>query len=139
MARQLHSWQAFLPAVLQWSDDDIFSDADLDPIDEGDADTVGLLFGRELGPDLLNAELRTRFYYAHFILYRPFSFKALHLPHLMSAHDAQYCALAIRAACTWPVTLAPARERKRLIPHLFTWTQSFTGILLILWMSRNNE
>ena len=35
--------------------------------------------------------------------------------------------------------MAPAKTKKRLIPHLFTWTQNFIGILLILWAAQNNQ
>ena len=135
MARQLDSWHAGLPAPLQWAGDDI------------SAASYGIsgscqprqIWEYKCGPKVLTAELRTRFYYARFILYRPFVFKALHFAQLMTAHDAECCASAIRAACLWPITLAPARDKKLLIPHLFTWTQNFIGILPILWMSRSND
>ena len=88
---------------------------------------------------MVAAELRTRFYYARFILYRPFVFKALHFPQLMVSRDVECCALAIKSACLWPIAMAPTKERKRLIPHLFTWTQNFIGILLILWILQNDD
>ena len=34
--------------------------------------------------------------------------------------------------------MAPPKNKKRLVPHLFTWTQNFMGILLILRMTREN-
>lgn len=34
--------------------------------------------------------------------------------------------------------MAPLRTKKCLIPHLFTWTQNFIGILLLLWAAQND-
>jgi hypothetical protein len=79
MGHQLDSWRAWLPTPLQWSDDDVFMASDVDPIGEqvvepplipGQSETV-LEF--KSGLDMPTAELRTRFYYARFILYRPFT------------------------------------------------------------------
>lgn len=66
------------------------------------------------------------------MIYRPFVYKALHFPELMTPEDANYCALAIQSACLWPLAMAPPKNKKRLVPHLFAWTQNFLGILLIL-------
>ena len=132
MARQLDSWRSMLPRPLQWSDSDVVSTASIN-VASGQPNPY------EYGLEMLTAELRTRFYYARFILYRPFIFKALHFPEHMSGHDVECCAFAIKSACMWPVAMAPTRERKRLIPHLFTWTQNFMGILFILWMLQNTE
>lgn len=91
------------------------------------------------GLAILVAELRARFYYAKFLLGRPFIFKALHFPETMKERETEYCASAIEAGCLWPAALAPVRSKKRLLPHLFTWTQNFIAILSILWISRSNE
>lgn len=89
--------------------------------------------------DIITGQLRTRFYYARFMMYRPFVYKALHFPELMTPQDCDCCALAIQSACLWPLALAPCKNKKRLVPHLFTWTQNFVGILLILRMTAENE
>ena len=57
----------------------------------------------------------------------------------MTAKDAKHYAHAIRAACCLPIALSRARYKKRLLPHLFTWTQNFVAILSIIWMSHHNE
>jgi hypothetical protein len=106
-----------------------------------------LLFSPDQGPipishrynlDIAIAQLRTRFYHARLMMFRPFVYKALHSPDLMTADDANCCAIAIQSCCLWPVSMAPPKNKKRLIPHLFTWTHNFVGILLILRMAREN-
>ena len=88
--------------------------------------------------DIATAQLRTHFY-ARFMIYRPFVYKALHLPGSMTTDDCNCCALAIEAACMWPLAMAPPKDKRRLIPHLFAWTQNFVGILLILKMCSVND
>lgn len=36
--------------------------------------------GHKYNLDVVTGQLRTRFYYARFIMYRPFVYKALHFP-----------------------------------------------------------
>lgn len=117
----------------------------MNPMVRRPADT---LFAVDQGPvpinhrfnlDIVTGQLRTRFYYAKFMIYRPFVYKALHFPELMSDDDAEFCGLAIQSACMWPLSMASPRNKKRLIPHLFTWTQNFVGILLLLKMTTVND
>lgn len=145
MVRQLDSWRALLPRPLQWSDNDKFDFPASDPITRRPNEP---LFHIDQGPvtighrnnlDIVNAQLRTRFYYARFMMYRPFVYKALHFPELMTADDCSCCALAIKSVCLWPLAMAPPKNKKRLVPHMFAWTQSFMGILLILKMCSVND
>lgn len=145
MSRQLESWRSLLPRPLQWQDHD--------KLDFPNNDTTGrrpneTLFAPDQGPvpighkfnlDLVTAQLRTRFYYARFVMYRPFVYKALHFPELMTEDDCNCCALAIKSTLLWPIAMAPPKNKKRLVPHLFAWTQNFLGILLILRMTMENE
>jgi len=144
MARQLDSWRSLLPRPLQWLDSDMLDFPNADPTTRRPNEP---LFSPDQGPvpighkynlDVVTAQLRTRFYYARFMMFRPFVYKALHFPELLTADDANCCALAIQSACLWPLSMAPPKNKKRLVPHLFTWTQSFMGILLILRMTREN-
>ena len=141
LSRQVESWRALPPVPLQWLDDDIYSIAEAEPqaIERSLGGTDFDEVVTESGRDVLITELRSRFYYARYILYRPFVFKALHFPQLMMIHDEDYCAFAIRDACLCPVTMVPVKSKKPLVPHLFSWTQNFIGILLILWLSQSNE
>lgn len=145
MARQLESWRSLLPRPLQWQDSDKLDFPNIDPSGRRPNEP---LFSPDQGPvpighkhslDLVTAQLRTRFYYARFVMYRPFVYKALHFPELMTTEDASCCALAIKSALYWPIAMAPPKNKKRLVPHLFAWTQNFMGILLILRMTTENE
>lgn len=144
LSRQLDTWRTQLPGVLQWSDEDLIKVPEEDPRTSRAGDyTIGMPqpggnTPTRAGAEILAVELRARFYYARFILGRPFIFKALHFASLMNAQDAEYCVSAIYAACLWPAALAPARHKKRLLPHLFTWTQNFIALLTILWIQRHN-
>lgn len=89
--------------------------------------------------DIVTGHLRTRFYYSRYLIYRPFIFKALHFPEAVTQEDAAYCGLAMQSACVWPLAMAPCRDKKRLVPHLFTWTQHFLGILLLMRVADDNE
>jgi hypothetical protein len=145
MSRQLESWRSLLPRPLQWQDSDKL---DFPNIDLSSRRPNEPFFSPDQGPvpinhknslDLVTAQLRTRFYYARYVMYRPFIYKALHFPELMTTEDANCCALAIKSALLWPIAMAPPKNKKRLVPHLFAWTQNFMGILLILRMTTENE
>ena len=145
MVRQLDSWRALLPRPLQWSDNDKFDFPATDPTARRPneplfcPDQGPIPIGHKYNLDVVTAQLRTRFYYARFMMYRPFVYKALHFPELMTPDDCSCCALAIKSACLWPLAMAPPKNKKRLVPHLFAWTQNFLGILLILKMTSANE
>jgi hypothetical protein len=88
--------------------------------------------------DIVTAALRTRFYYARFMIYLPFVYKTLHAPQDLSIEDTDNCLVAIHSACDWPLFMEPPRNKKRLVPNLFTWTQNFISMLLILHMAMKN-
>lgn len=145
MGRQLDAWRSLLPRSLQWLDSDKFGHPTGDPTDhrlpaplftpyEG-----GTPITYKANLDILTAELRTRFYHARFMLYRPFAYKVLHFPALVTEEDASCCVFAIQAACSWPILMVPPRGKKRVVPHLFTWIQNSIGVLLILRMTRDTE
>lgn len=144
MARQLDSWRSLLPRQLQWLDNEMF---DFPYTDSGKRKPLDQLFAPDQGGvptrhrynlDIATAYLRTRFYYARYLLYRPFVFKVLHFPELLTKDDADCAAASIRSALMWPMVMAPPKDKKRLVPFLFTWTQSFISILLVLEMTRVN-
>jgi len=145
LARQLESWRSLLPRPLQWSDSDRFDFPTSAPNARRPAEDLffpdqgHVPIGCKFNLDIVTAQLRTRFYYARFMMYRPFIYKALHFPELISTDDVDCCALATKSACLWSIAMAPPKNKKRLIPHLFAWTQNFMGILLILRMTTENE
>lgn len=85
--------------------------------------------------DIQIALLRTRYYITKHMIYRPFLYKALHHADKMTQEDAEGVATCLRSCLMWPIILAPACTRKRLIPCLFFWTQNLLGVLLALQLS----
>lgn len=145
MTRQLDSWRSLLPKVMQWSDEGPFEfqDAELSSpqgvstlFTQGESSSSA---GHGRSMDMLTAQLRTRYYYARYLLYRPYVYKALHYPEHMTSADAKFCAIALSSMCFWPSLMAPPKSTKRLVPHLYAWTQNFLGILLIFNAIRSNE
>ncbi len=143
LSRQLDNWRSLLPPGLQWNDDDRFAYPNLETF--GHRRPNEPLFapqGNAITPveqihslHMLTAQLRTRYYYARFMIYRPFVFKALHFPDSMQPEDMSMAGMCLQSAMMWQIAMAPPRDRKRLVPFLFTWNQHFLGILLILRMT----
>jgi hypothetical protein len=142
---QLERWREALPQRLQWSDDNRF---DFEEVESLTKALHNSFFSplQNLGPgeidhnvDIAVAQLRTRFYHARFLICRPFIYKALHVPMFMTADDRTKCALAIDAACLWPLSLAPPKNKKHLVPHLFSWTQNFLAMMFVLRMCQKSE
>lgn len=143
LERQLDCWRSTLPVSLQWDDNNICLGPPLSAPSERrlsifgiDRNTISSKYA--YNHDIMTAQLRTRYYYAQFMVYRPFIYKALHLPDLMTADDCRYCVLAIKSVCEWPLLLSPLRDKKRLVPHTWAWPQHFMGILLILDLCSKN-
>lgn len=105
--------------------------------------------------DVQVALLRTRYYYTKYMVYQPLLYKALHFPERLTEDDArgvaeflQVCSemplglskmLNLNQSCLkWPIALSPTSRRKRLIPYLFGWSQTFLSILLILQLTQHN-
>jgi hypothetical protein len=144
--RQLDHWRTLLPAALQWDDNKRFEYPDASAAMA--AGSSGPMFSfentpataHELGGSLAmaSAQLRSRYYYTRFMILRPFVFKALHFPGQMSQEDNDCTGQCLQACLLWPIAMNPPRDRKRLIPYLFAWTQNFFGVLLILRMVEEN-
>jgi hypothetical protein len=142
MAYQLDQWRSLLPRSFQWLDDDVLK------FPHGISTSrqrkgSPLVRERDLIPmghicnfEVVTASLRTRFYYARYLIFRPFIYKALHSPELLNADDVECCALGVQSACLWSLSMALSRDKKRLIPHLFTWTHNVVSMLLVLRMTQ---
>lgn len=85
--------------------------------------------------DIQVALLRSRYYYAKYLLHRPFLYKALHYPDSVTQDDALGAAECLKASLKWPVAMSPTCKHKRLVPCMFFFTQNFFGILLLLHLS----
>jgi hypothetical protein len=141
LASQLTQWRGMLPRDLRWAEDDPASfstpqpmtlggyNPRLDPIRTPSQENSGLpLFITDLDNepvhhpyayDIQVAWLRTRYYYAKYMVYRPFVYKALHFPEQMIQEDAEGVAECLCSCLKWPLTLSPTSRRKRLVPFPF--------------------
>jgi hypothetical protein len=121
LALQLSQWRGMLPQDLQWAEDDPtsypspqleisnFEHQQLDPNLSQLPKTSKKLFTTDLDSepmqypyayDIQVALLRTRYYYARYIIYRPFVYKALHYPEQMTQEDAEGVADCLRVSLT---------------------------------------
>lgn len=119
LASQLDHWRRLLPNDLQWPEDDPTAfpasvqtqqsyGQSIDP-------SLGLHHGATGAPlftsnldrepihypyayDIQVALLRTRYYYAKYMVYRPFIYKALHFPEQMTQEDAEGVAACLKAS-----------------------------------------
>ena len=143
MARQLDTWRTMLPEALQWNDGqahELHKHASFNGVEPMEQLTDAVARTRQdYDKEILISQLRTRYYCAHFLLYRPFLFKAIHFPEHMQSTDTDCCELAIQSVCRWPIAAAPMRDNKRLVPHMFSWTQNFLSVLLVLRMTREDS
>ncbi|KAL9068245.1 MAG: hypothetical protein Q9157_006563 [Trypethelium eluteriae] len=140
LSRQLENWRAVLPNALQWIDEERMvisgSRGTTQPVlFSFNPPADGSRVNYKYNIDIVTAQLRARYYYARFIIYRPFVYKALHYPYSTSAQDAEGVVTCLESALSWPIIMYPPKAKKRLIPFLFAWTQNIIGILLILRMS----
>lgn len=160
LASQLTQWRGLLPSALQWVEDEPASfpyvqtpERDIENIDPNFTSPMSqqsyrpVLFSTDIDEepvrypyayDIQVATLRTRYYYAKYMVYRPFVYKVLHSPELITPEDAQNVAECLRSCLMWPILLSPPSRCKRLIPYLFTWSQIFLSILIIVHLSKGN-
>ncbi|KAF2400784.1 hypothetical protein EJ06DRAFT_581841 [Trichodelitschia bisporula] len=142
---QLEQWRHLLPPLLQWTDEEPHAYPEIN-----NKQTTEPLFSFEVrqleSPSdprtlyaLLLSQLRSRFYYAKYLAARPFVYKVLHFPSLVTTTDREYALCCLRAALLWPVAMEPCRSQKRLVPYLFAWTQNFLGVLILLRLATENE
>jgi len=108
--------------------------------------SASLMFSSDLdGPptmyaysmDVQVALLRSRFYHAKILIYRPFVYKAIHHGDHLTRDDADCVANCLQACLKWPVAMSPTCLNKRLIPYLCFWTQNIVGVLILLHLSRH--
>ncbi|EDO02155.1 hypothetical protein SS1G_04631 [Sclerotinia sclerotiorum 1980 UF-70] len=118
LASQLTQWRGLLPSAIQWDEDDPASFPSVQTLDQqtrnidpnltspASQDPRSALFSTNIDEeptrypyayDIQVAVLRTRFYYAKYMVYRPFVYKVLHFPELVTPEDAQNVAECLRA------------------------------------------
>ncbi|EKG15143.1 Transcription factor fungi [Macrophomina phaseolina MS6] len=118
LSRQLHTWRALLPRDLAWDDSTRIdcNNSTNAPRAENDRERPPLLH-----VDILLAQLRCRYYYARFMIHRPFVWKVLHEPAAVVAQSPEILdgfVIAVDSMMEWPVAYPPVRDKKRLIPNM---------------------
>jgi hypothetical protein len=123
LASQLDLWRGMLPQVLQWPEDDPTVFPNQDPTSYGqplDPSLVNALPAQHGTPlfttnldhepvhypfayDIQVALLRTRYYYAKYMVHRPFVYKALHFPEQMTEEDANGVADCLKVSHLLPI------------------------------------
>ena len=118
LASQLSQWRGLLPRDIQWAEDDPVGFPIPQQADSGDFNQTMdpnlsshptqsrmPLFSTDLDSepnqypyiyDIQVALLRTRYYQAKYMVYRPFVYKALHFPEQMTQEDAEGVAECLR-------------------------------------------
>ena len=114
LASQLSQWRGMLPRPLQWAEDDPTSFPNQQPGNVGNVGNLNQSLDPSLSPrhsqsgmpmftsdlddepvrypyayDIQVALLRTRYYYAKYVVYRPSVYKALHYPNQITREDAE--------------------------------------------------
>ena len=140
----MDEWRAVLPSCLQWTNDNrtLYYVYDthtqqLRPSNYSGQDMYPTVF--PYNSDIINSQLRCRYYYCRFMLYLPFLYKVVHFPEQATEDDLKFCKLCLQACLQWPVCMSPPKGKKRLIPNTYVWTQSFLAFLLIFRLAAENE
>ncbi|KAL1304254.1 hypothetical protein AAFC00_000669 [Neodothiora populina] len=151
--RQLQGWRSVLPAFLRWDDSgdtpktspmwlssigSSSSDGSPASTSAGTSSTT-LDQTRKWIQDLMVHQLRSRYHYTRFMLFRPSIYKVLQMSQLADADVEKLCGEALREACALPMTMAFFSNKKRLMPQLYVWTQVFMSMLLILAYTDQDE
>ncbi|KAL1639577.1 hypothetical protein SLS58_007776 [Diplodia intermedia] len=140
LLRQLDGWRTMLPPELRWDDSARASYAAVEADAEAAPPSVA---PSPVHVDILLAQLRCRYYYARFTILRPYLWRALHAPPgalaLGPAAVLDGFVGAVDAMLQWPVAYEPVAGKKRLIPNMFAWSQSFLMFLLVLRVVRANK
>lgn len=99
--RQLQAWRQHLPPALNWNDDDLRRDTEPATTPTAWQHAVpdepaefNLLDSRTV----LNASLQTRYKYAQYLMWRPYIYKVLHFPNLITEEDIQGCKEAFKVS-----------------------------------------
>ncbi len=87
---------------------------------------------------ILDAALRTRYKYAQYLIWRPFLFNILHYPLGSNEADLEGAMKALKAISLWPLTHPVFNDQRRLLPHLYEYSHTIFGILLLLKAAEGN-
>ncbi|KAH7412939.1 C6 finger domain protein [Cadophora sp. MPI-SDFR-AT-0126] len=112
---QHDQWRLSLPPIISFEDNDEV------PVPTSPAHAVA------------TGMLHSRWKIAKFHIARPFLYKALHKPHLMTEIDLQTCHDGLSAAMNWPAVVGIRRAMFSCLPLKFAFCSQFFGQLLLFW------
>jgi hypothetical protein len=145
LADDLEEWREALPNPLKWNDgltsempNATNNPSPYEPLFVPNNPT-NLPITHRFSLDILIALLRSRYLYARYIIYLPFVYKALHYPDQMSNDDFYGVTWCLKACLHWPVVMSPPKDKKRILPHLFSWTHCFIGMIILFKMIPRSE
>ncbi|KAH8817439.1 hypothetical protein F5884DRAFT_853856 [Xylogone sp. PMI_703] len=137
---QLQRWRNHLPLPLQWTHATALEvSPELDDPAMIILKSDGIIYCMINVDLILTASLQTRYKYTEYLIWRPYIYKALHSEALVTDQDLRGCERAILACTQWPLTLPLFQERKRLLPHLFEYSHTFFGILVLLHICSSSK
>ncbi|KAL4940758.1 hypothetical protein BDV06DRAFT_15640 [Aspergillus oleicola] len=95
---------------------------------------------RPLTPALAVAEamLKGRFITAKFHIGRPYLYKALRIPHLLSEDDFAQIRSGLQNAMDWPIALGLFRDMRSCVPIKFAFCSQFFGQILLFYCISNS-
>ncbi|PYI24913.1 C6 finger domain protein [Aspergillus indologenus CBS 114.80] len=134
---QLDQWRVNLPAALQFSDNPPNPSTDHDTADSPSTESH-LPFDptrHALSPATAVSEamLRGRYMIAKFHIGRPYLYKALHIPSLLTDQDLEQIRSGLLNAMNWPVVGGIFRLMKSCIPIRFAFCSQFFGQVLLFY------
>lgn len=113
LSRQLRVWREHLPSSLDWNDDEP---------EYGSWEETTMAERQSTFPDapplrnikaVLNASLQTRYKYAQYLLWRPYVYKVLHFPSVVTEEDLHGCREMFK------VSLSGSQVRQHLVKSPF--------------------
>ncbi|KAJ6107419.1 hypothetical protein N7523_008742 [Penicillium sp. IBT 18751x] len=142
LRHQLEQWRTNLPSAIQFpdsyhpqpystpADPSPSSAASPNPISPRPADP-----NRPLSPAVAvtDAMLRGRYMIAQFHIGRPYLYKALRIPDLLTEDDLEQIKRGLQNAMDWPVTQGIFRKMKSCIPIKFAFCSQFFGQILLFY------
>ncbi|KAL4955341.1 hypothetical protein BDW69DRAFT_193298 [Aspergillus filifer] len=95
---------------------------------------------RPLTPAVAIAEamLKGRFITAKFHIGRPYLYKALRIPHLLSEDDFAQIRSGLQNAMDWPIALGLFRDMRSCVPIKFAFCSQFFGQILLFYCIANS-
>ncbi|KPI39966.1 uncharacterized protein AB675_11508 [Cyphellophora attinorum] len=117
---QLERWRSQLPSGLRFDE-------------ETPVDGAG-----PLGDVLVVALLRSRYFVAQYHLGRPFLYKALHQPSMLTEEDVQRCREALQATLKWADLALNMLSIKSCVPLAFPICGQTFGQLVLMYAFRYN-